>query len=135
MRSLGTMNTKPIVFAQRTQMSPHTSVFGGETRHSHHKVKPTMIRHWLNKVMELSGVDITIFSAYPTRGASTSYASIAGVSVGVILKAIIPTRVLPLHYSSSTTGHFIQQNAAERFLGPLSNQKTRKTLNVYHLVN
>ena len=56
-------------------------------RRPHNPVKPATIGHWLKKVMELSGIDTSIFSAHSTRGALTSKASVAGVSIGAILEA------------------------------------------------
>ena len=55
-------------------------------RRPHNPVKPATIGHWL-KVMELSGMDTSMFSAHSTRGASTSKASVVGVSIGAILQA------------------------------------------------
>lgn len=50
-------------------------------------VKPATIGHWIQKVMTQAGIDTKIFSAHSTRGASTSKARRAGVSVPEILKA------------------------------------------------
>ena len=56
-------------------------------RRPHRPVKPATIGHWLKKVMEKAGIDVSIFSAHSTRGAATSKAKAAGVSVPEILKA------------------------------------------------
>ena len=53
----------------------------------YHAVKAATIGHWLKKVMERAGIDTTIFSAHSTRGAATSKAKAAGVSIPDILKA------------------------------------------------
>ena len=56
-------------------------------RKPHHAVKPATIGHWLKKTMEWAGIDTAIFSAHSTRGAATSKAKAAGVSIPDILKA------------------------------------------------
>ena len=56
-------------------------------RKPHKPITAATIGHWLKKVMEASGIDTATFSAHSTRGASTSKAKSAGVSMADILKA------------------------------------------------
>jgi len=56
-------------------------------RKPYHAVKSATIGHWLKKIMEQAGIDTSIFSAHSTRGAATSKAKAAGVSIPEILKA------------------------------------------------
>lgn len=49
-------------------------------------VKPCTIGRWLRTIMQKAGVDTSIFSAHSTRGASSSKARAAGVSVADILR-------------------------------------------------
>ena len=51
----------------------------------HSLVVSSSIARWLKSVLASSGVDISIFSAHSTRGASTSTASLAGVITQQIL--------------------------------------------------
>lgn len=60
-------------------------------RKPHHPVKSTTIGHWLKRIMGQAGIDTSIFSAHPTRGAATSKAMAAGVSVPEILMAAAPS--------------------------------------------
>ncbi|CAH1248153.1 C16orf58 [Branchiostoma lanceolatum] len=50
-------------------------------------VGSTTIARWIKTVLELAGVDVSTYSAHSTRGASTSAAAAAGVSLTNILKA------------------------------------------------
>ena len=56
-------------------------------RRPHRPVKPATVGHWLKRIMTLSGIDTGIFSPHSTRGAATSKAWAAGVSVPDILRA------------------------------------------------
>ena len=56
-------------------------------RRPHRPVKPATVGHWLKRIMTLSGIDTGIFSPHSTRGAATSKARAAGVSVPDILRA------------------------------------------------
>ena len=79
-----------IVYRQRTKDLRPSGNQGRlfiSVRRPHHPVKSATIGHWLKKVMEQSGIDTTIFSAHSTRGAATSKAVSAGVSIPEILKA------------------------------------------------
>lgn len=71
----------------------------------HLPVKVATIGHWLKKVMKSSGIDTNIFTAHSTRGAATSKAKDAGVSI-----SRQRTGVLPPHSLGSTTGQFSQQD-------------------------
>ena len=53
----------------------------------HKPVTSSTIARWLKKVLELSGVDTSIFSAHSVRGASVSAASTSGVTTAEILTA------------------------------------------------
>lgn len=55
-------------------------------RKPHKPVKACTIGHWLKSVMSLAGVDTGVFSAHSTRGAATSKAKAAGVSIADIMK-------------------------------------------------
>ena len=55
-------------------------------RRPHRPVKLATVGHWLKRIMTLSGIDTGIFSAHSTRGAATSKARAAGVSVPDILR-------------------------------------------------
>lgn len=50
-------------------------------------VVPSTISRWLRDIMSLAGIDTSIFKGHSTRSASTSAATLAGVSVADILKA------------------------------------------------
>ena len=52
----------------------------------HRPVTSATIGHWLKKILKQSGIDTSIFSAHSTRGAATSKASTAGISIPDILK-------------------------------------------------
>ncbi|CAC5422081.1 unnamed protein product [Mytilus coruscus] len=52
----------------------------------HHPTKST-ISNWIKLVLKLAGVNTSIFKTHSTRGASTSAALKAGVSVNSILKS------------------------------------------------
>ena len=54
-------------------------------RKPHQPVKSATIGHF--KKMEQAGIDVSIFSAHSTSGATTSKAKAAGVSLHEILKA------------------------------------------------
>ena len=56
-------------------------------RRPHRPVKQAKVGHWMKRIMTLSGIDTGIFSAHSTRGAATSKARAAGVSVPDILRA------------------------------------------------
>ena len=56
-------------------MSPHTPV-----------CKQTLSITWIRKVLQLAGIDTTIFKSYSTRSASTSAAHAANVPIATILK-------------------------------------------------
>ncbi|XP_066305376.1 uncharacterized protein [Branchiostoma lanceolatum] len=56
-------------------------------RRPHRPVGSTTIARWIKTVLELAGVDVSTYSAHSTRGASTSAAAAAGVSLTNILKA------------------------------------------------
>ena len=53
----------------------------------HKLVASYTIACWLKDVLGKAGIDVGIFSAHSTRGASTSAAVVAGVTVADILKA------------------------------------------------
>ena len=55
-------------------------------RKPHRPVTSTTIGHCLKKVLQQSGIDTSIFTAHSTRGAATSKARVAGVSIPDILK-------------------------------------------------
>jgi integrase len=55
-------------------------------RKPHRPVTSATIGHWLKKTLKLSGIDTSIFTAHSTRGAATSKASTAGISIPDILK-------------------------------------------------
>lgn len=48
------------------------------------KVSANTISRWIKKTLELSGIDITVFSAHSTRHATTSAAYKKGVNIDVI---------------------------------------------------
>lgn len=52
----------------------------------HKPVTSQRIAHWLKDVLEMSGIDTTIFSAHSTRGAATSAAFSKGVPISEILQ-------------------------------------------------
>ena len=53
----------------------------------HLPVASCTIAQWLKKVLEDSGIDVSIFSAHSIRGASSSAAAFAGVTTNDILEA------------------------------------------------
>lgn len=53
----------------------------------HKPVAPCTIARWLKEVLKLSGIDVNIFTAHSTRGASSSAAASAGITINDILKA------------------------------------------------
>lgn len=56
-------------------------------RRPYKSVTPSTISRWVKKVMEESGIDISIFSAHSTRHASTSAAYSKGVNIDDIRRA------------------------------------------------
>ncbi|XP_045023231.1 integrase/recombinase xerD homolog [Daphnia magna] len=63
----------------------NANLFVGSVK-PHKEVKGSTIGQWLKKVLELAGVDTSIFSAHSTRGASASKAAEKGVPTDSILK-------------------------------------------------
>jgi len=53
----------------------------------HKPVASCTIARWLKEVLKLSGIDVNIFKAHSTRGASVSAAAESGVTTADILKA------------------------------------------------
>ena len=53
----------------------------------HNPVAPCTIARWLKEVLRMSGIDISIFTAHSTRGASSSAAADSGITISDILKA------------------------------------------------
>ena len=53
----------------------------------HKPVSPCTIARWLKEVLKLSGIDVSVFTAYSTRSASASAAADSGVTTNDILKA------------------------------------------------
>ena len=51
----------------------------------HSPVVSSSIARWLKSVLTSAGIDTSVFSAHSTRGASTSAASLAGVTTQQIL--------------------------------------------------
>ena len=58
-------------------------------------VKAATIGHWLQKLMAQAGIDVSIFSAHSTRGATTSKAKNVGVSTADIMKTADWSSVSP----------------------------------------
>lgn len=56
-------------------------------RKPHKKVSSQTLAHWVKKVLEDSGIDISIFGAHSTRHASTSAAHRLGINLEVVRKA------------------------------------------------
>lgn len=56
-------------------------------RKPHKIVGSQTLAHWVKKILQNSGIDISIFSAHSTRGASTSAAHRAGVNLETVRKA------------------------------------------------
>lgn len=56
-------------------------------RKPHNKVGTQTLSHWVKKVLQDSGIDISIFGAHSTRSASTSAAHRSGVNLEVVRKA------------------------------------------------
>lgn len=52
----------------------------------HKKVVTSTVSRWVKDVIQLSGIDVTIFKAHSTRTAASSKASSIGISVTEILK-------------------------------------------------
>ena len=52
----------------------------------HNPVVASTIARWLKSVLNLAGVDTSIFSAHSTRGASSSKAAMSGVTLQTILQ-------------------------------------------------
>ena len=50
-------------------------------------VAPCTIACWLKEVLKMPGIDISIFTAHSTRGASASAAADSGINTSDILKA------------------------------------------------
>ena len=59
----------------------------------HKPVKPCTIAGWLRSIMAKAGVDVAIWSAHSTRGASTSKAFAQGVPITTILETACWKRV------------------------------------------
>lgn len=53
----------------------------------HLPVASCIIVCWLRKILEDAGIDISIFAAHSVRGASSSAATVVGVTTNDILKA------------------------------------------------
>lgn len=53
----------------------------------HKHVSKDTIARWIKKVLEMAGIDPSVYTAHSTRAASTSYASNIGLSVTTILGA------------------------------------------------
>lgn len=52
----------------------------------HKPVAPCTIARWLKEVLKMSGIDVSVFTAHSTRGASSSAAADSGITTGDILK-------------------------------------------------
>ncbi|KAL0880771.1 hypothetical protein ABMA27_001972 [Loxostege sticticalis] len=65
---------------------PDDHLFVG-VRRPHKKVCSQTLAHWVKKVMQASGIDISVFGAHSTRSASTSAAYRSGVNLEVVRKA------------------------------------------------
>ena len=98
-------------------------------------VRPATIGHWLKRIMTLAGIDTGSFSAHSTRGAATSKARAAGVSVPDILRAADWS-------SESTFKRFYQQpihssESGRVVLGSMQPITTRKSVSYkrYYVVN
>ncbi len=63
----------------------------------HKPVTSSSIARWLKQVLQLSGVDTSVFSAHSTRGASATAAAMAGMSVQDVLDRV--------DWSSTSTFH------------------------------
>ena len=70
----------------RKETSKSNSLFIS-VRKPHRPVKPATLGRWLKAVLSQAGINTDVFSAHSTRGASTSKAKRAGVSLGDIIKA------------------------------------------------
>ena len=64
----------------------HTQLFLA-TINPHNLVTSCTIAQWLKEVLEMSGIDVTLFTAHSTRGASSSAAAVSGITTTDILKA------------------------------------------------
>ena len=53
----------------------------------HKKVGTSTISRWILKMLEIAGVDVSLFRAHSTRGAATSASAKLGVSMSDIMKA------------------------------------------------
>lgn len=53
----------------------------------HQKVTSQTLGHWVKNILQLSGIDISVFGAHSTRHASTSAAHLAGINLEVVRKA------------------------------------------------
>ena len=74
-------------YEERTKTLRKTNSLFISVRKPHKPITAATIGHWLKKVMETAGIDITIFSSHSTRGAAASKAKRMGTSVADILKA------------------------------------------------
>jgi hypothetical protein len=63
----------------------HSSLFIS-TKKPHGKVSAQTISRWIKNTLEVSGIDVTIFTAHSTRHASTSKAHKLGVNLDLIRK-------------------------------------------------
>ena len=54
---------------------------------SHNPVSSSSIARWLRDTLQQAGIDVGIFGAHSVRGASSSAAAAAGVTINDILKA------------------------------------------------
>ena len=52
----------------------------------HNPVTLCTIARWLKEVLKMAGIDVTVFTAHSTRGASSSAAADSGITTGDILK-------------------------------------------------
>ncbi len=53
----------------------------------HNAVTPSTIARWIKLLLSKAGIDTNIFKAHSVRGAATSAAASAGVTMGDILSA------------------------------------------------
>ena len=53
----------------------------------HNPVASCTIARWLKETLRLAGIDVSIFSGHSVRGASTSAAAGAGVTMAYIMQA------------------------------------------------
>jgi len=59
----------------------------------HNPVTSCTITRWLKEILKMSGIDVTLFTAHSTRGASSSAAADSGITTTDILKAADWSRV------------------------------------------